>query len=66
MDVHANVDELVSRYKKLSEGVWAVTSLSKSSMRKVVGKELRQHKMGLPSLDIEDEKPRLQLQVELK
>jgi 4-coumarate--CoA ligase len=58
-DVQANIDGLVSGYKKLRGGVWAVTNLPKNSTGKFVRKDLGRHKTGLSSLDIEDEKPRL-------
>lgn len=58
-DVHATTDGLVSGYKKLRGGVWAVTSLPKNATGKFARKELGRHKTGLSSLDVEDEKPRL-------
>jgi 4-coumarate--CoA ligase len=50
-EVHANVDGLVSGYKKLRGGVWEVTALPKNATGKFVRKELGRHKTGLSSLD---------------
>jgi 4-coumarate--CoA ligase len=58
-DVHVTTDGLVSGYKKLRGGVWAVASLPKNATGKFVRKELGRYKTGLSSLDVEDEKPRL-------
>jgi 4-coumarate--CoA ligase len=58
-DIHANIDGLVSGYKKLRGGVWAVTSLPKNATGKFIRKELGRHKSGVSSLDAEDEKARL-------
>jgi 4-coumarate--CoA ligase len=58
-DVHAKTDGLVSGYKKLRGGVWAVTSLPKNPTGKFVRKELGRHKTGLSSLDVQDERAKL-------
>jgi 4-coumarate--CoA ligase len=58
-DVHVTTDGLVSGYKKLRGGVWAVASLPKNATGKFVRKELGRYKTGLSSLDVEDEKSRL-------
>jgi 4-coumarate--CoA ligase len=58
-DVHVNIDGLVSGYKKLNGGVWAVTSLPKNATGKFVRKELGRYKTGLSSLDVKDEKAKL-------
>jgi len=50
-DVHANTDALVSGYKKLRGGVWAVTHLPKNATGKFVRNELGRYKTGLCSLD---------------
>jgi 4-coumarate--CoA ligase len=51
-DVHSRTDEMVSGYKKLRGGVWAVTSLPKNATGKFVRKELGKFKTGLSSLEI--------------
>ena len=58
-DVHANTDSLVSGYKKLRGGVWAVTSLPKNATGKFVRKELGRHKTGLSSLYRVEERAKL-------
>ena len=50
-DVHAATDALVSGYKKLRGGVWAVTDLPKNATGKFVRSELGRNKTGLCSLD---------------
>ena len=57
--IHASTDGLVSGYKKLRGGVWAVTSLPKNPTGKFLRKELGRHKTGLSSLDAVEEKARL-------
>ena len=58
-DIHAETDKLVSGYKKLRGGVWAVLSLPKNATGKFLRKELGRDKTGLSSLDEVEDKARL-------
>ena len=58
-NVHATTDDLVSGYKKLRGGVWAVKSLPKNATGKFLRTEIGRQKTGLSSLDVMDDKPRL-------
>ena len=55
-DIHASTDSLVSGYKKLRGGVWAVSSLPKNATGKFVRKDLRKHITGLSSLETKKER----------
>ncbi|KAH8905662.1 AMP-binding enzyme [Coniochaeta sp. PMI_546] len=51
MDIHRNVDEQVSGYKKLRGGVWHIPALPKNPTGKILRKVMVQMRDGLSSLE---------------
>ncbi|KAF2254742.1 AMP-binding enzyme [Trematosphaeria pertusa] len=57
--IHAEVDDKVSGYKKLRGGVWEVKSLPKNPTGKILRKQLKDKRSGLTSLDRGDRRAKL-------
>lgn len=49
-DIHRDVDDQVTGYKKLRGGVWNVQTLPKNPTGKIVRNELKNHTLGLCSI----------------
>ncbi|KAF1844962.1 AMP-binding enzyme [Cucurbitaria berberidis CBS 394.84] len=58
-EIHQQMDQLVSGYKKLRGGVWGITKLSKTSTGKILRAQLREHLTGACSLHSEPQRAKL-------